>query len=216
MEASTIGGGLASGLMLDLTFNLQMASSGLVDDLPEAQLLALEHSDPSLFDERDWFDVRATTGDCSVLLGEVGHWLSVAGRISSQYSGTRELFDPIASFKNAAESSAPAVAPEIDRLHYASPLEISLTVGTVSLPGVAALLILGKYLYGYDLELRAHREERRERFLRAKARADELEKHLRDTQDPPDPLPSRRPSMLAGVRVWKLIGGVLRENDSAE
>jgi hypothetical protein len=63
-------------------------------------------------------------------------------------------------------------APKIPvaRLSYASPLEVGLVVSQAVLASVSALsaLIYGvKRLYGLDLELRTHREERRVQFLAA-------------------------------------------------
>lgn len=63
----------------------------------------------------------------------------------------------------------------VRRIRYESPLEIVLNVeaALVAAPAaLAALIVLAKRVYGLDLELLTHREERREKFYVAKRQAD--------------------------------------------
>gem|GEM_PF-4759009 len=63
-----------------------------------------------------------------------------------------------------------ALEIRVARLSYASPLEVSLVVGQIVLGSVSALSALiyaVKRLYGLDLELKTHREERRAEFTAA-------------------------------------------------
>jgi hypothetical protein len=73
----------------------------------------------------------------------------------------------------------------ISRLSYESPLEIGLIVSHGVLDSVAALaaLIYGiKRLYGLDLELKTHREDRRAEFLEAEQRVQYLEAGTKDPE----------------------------------
>jgi len=68
---------------------------------------------------------------------------------------------------------------DVRRVRYASPLEVALVVPAAILvtKSALALLLFGvKRVYGYDLELRAHREEQRAAFYDARALAEEAER----------------------------------------
>lgn len=105
--------------------------------------------------------------------------------------------------ESPSESARPDNADVLDRylvryagdtvvagLHYASPLEFSLAVSQFVLGSVSALsaLIYGiKRIYGLDLEMKAHREEQRAKFEKAKEEANRAERI--SESDGPSPWP---------------------------
>ena len=64
----------------------------------------------------------------------------------------------------------------VRHLQLGSPFDIALTLPAAiatATPAVTALIYAAKRLWGFDLELRTHREEMRAKYLEAKRRADD-------------------------------------------
>jgi hypothetical protein len=71
--------------------------------------------------------------------------------------------------------------PTVRRVQFGSPLFIELDLAREITEGTASLAFLAyalKRAWGFDLEIKTHREEMRKRFLDAKRRADRAEKMI--------------------------------------
>lgn len=80
---------------------------------------------------------------------------------------------------------AAAKEPGALKVHYGSPLFVELDVTQLiqSVSALAFLIFALKRVWGFDLEMKAHREEMRCRFLEAQERADALQAKIEETKD---------------------------------
>lgn len=87
-----------------------------------------------------------------------------------------EEFKPRADFYERARS----LDPKALKVHFGSPLQITVELGKVagSIGSLAFLIYSLKRAWGLDLELRAHREEMRERFYVAQLRANDARSRM--------------------------------------
>lgn len=111
----------------------------------------------------------------------IGDELNNAGYIVGGTTAIATGLKPDDDFFNRAHP----LEPRVLKVAFGSPLFVSLEIGREVAASIGALsfLIYGlKRAWGVDLELKAHREEMRERFFEAKRRASDAQSRMDTAQ----------------------------------
>ncbi|HWI97092.1 MAG TPA: hypothetical protein VNS60_13595, partial [Solirubrobacterales bacterium] len=128
-----------------------------------------------------------------------------------QIGDFRSLLSSIAAVAGAAGTGSVGVSRSemtpIKRLQYGSPFEIELILGSLTVPGLAALLFVAKRLYGVDLEFKAYREKRRVEYLKARELAEQYEAKRKQPSEI-----ARSLEMGTPPNSWNLQSGAIRED----
>lgn len=115
-------------------------------------------------------------GACLTLLNDLEGLLCTAEGLSSyRLSLDPKAMDQALSRLQDSDQGSGAAYATVKQLHYGSPLTLEVLV-SLTPAGIGFLLWALKRIYAIDLELLAHREQRRVEYLEAKRFAERLEK----------------------------------------
>jgi hypothetical protein len=141
---------------------------------------------------------------CTELLLMIQRWIAHAERppepvIGRGLSGLK--------FHDAGEM--PNAKAEVTQIRFGSPFELQILLAGLSPPGLGLLLYAAKRFYGYDLELKTHRETKRIEYLKAIQSREALERQKKTAREKVDDLIDQPRAR----REWRMTMGEIEDDE---